>query len=130
MVREVRAVMRAMKLATIDLPRYPTKALLAAAALPAPIARLVLGRSIASGRGSKPPSLLLDVRAGKSDTEVKVLNGAVAAAARTFGISAPVNATYAAILEEISNNPDAWGRYRKEPQALIAAIEGASHDHA
>jgi ketopantoate reductase len=130
MVREVHAVMRAMKLAPVDLPRYPTKALFTAASLPAPMARLILGRSIAGGRGTKPPSLLLDVRAGKSQTEVKVLNGAVAAAARAAGISAPVNATYAAILEEISNNPNAWSRYRNQPQALIAAVEGASHEHA
>ena len=130
MLREVRSVMRAEHLTPIDLPRYPTRALFTAAALPLPLARLILGRSIAGGRGTKPPSLLLDVRAGKPHTEVSVLNGAVAAAAHAHQIPTPVNATYAAILEEISNNPDAWSRYRKQPQALIAAIEGASHDHA
>ena len=79
-IREVRAVMGAMGVTPIDLPRYPVRALQAIATLPSPIARTLLAGRIAGARGTKPPSLLLDLRAGRPQTEVDVLNGAVAAA--------------------------------------------------
>src|SRR5215469_10569263 len=85
MVREVREVMAAMNVGAIDLPRYPVRALFAIAQLPSPVARGLLARSIAGARGTKPPSLLLDLRSAKPQTEVEVLNGAVAAAGREHG---------------------------------------------
>src|SRR5581483_1041184 len=75
-IREVRAVMAAMNMKSMDLPRYPIRALQRVATLPSPIARVVLANRIASARGTKPPSLLLDLRHGKQQTEVDVLNGA------------------------------------------------------
>jgi 2-dehydropantoate 2-reductase len=125
MVREVAAVMKAAKIPAIDLPRYPTRALFAAAALPTPLARLALGRSFARGRGAKPPSLLLDLRGGKPETEVAYLNGAVAAAAARARVAAPVNATYARLVESIARTPDLWMTYREQPHAVIAEVEGA-----
>lgn len=130
MVREVHEVMRALDIAPIDLPRYPTRALFALSSLPLPLARLALGRSIAGGRGAKPPSLLLDVRAGKPETEVGVLNGAVAAAGARLGVATPVNATYTRVLEGVSRDPRTWERYRKQPQTLLAEVEGASRNYA
>ncbi|HMC48293.1 MAG TPA: 2-dehydropantoate 2-reductase N-terminal domain-containing protein, partial [Caballeronia sp.] len=45
-IREVRAVMKALNIPAMDLPRYPLRALQAAASLPSPIARLVLANRI------------------------------------------------------------------------------------
>ncbi|MGH7327475.1 MAG: ketopantoate reductase family protein, partial [Polyangiaceae bacterium] len=90
-VRETRAVMLAQKTTPIDLPRYPVRALQAIATLPTPISRLILANRIAGGRGRKPPSLLLDLRSNKNQTEVGVLNGAVADAGHRLGIPTPVN---------------------------------------
>jgi 2-dehydropantoate 2-reductase len=42
-LREVRATMKALGIAVIDLPRYPVRALLAIAALPTPLARAAFG---------------------------------------------------------------------------------------
>jgi 2-dehydropantoate 2-reductase len=124
-IREVKAVMRARSIAAIDLPRYPVRALFAAASLPAPAARAVLGTRIASARGAKPPSLLLDLRSGRRRTEVDVLNGAVAEAGRAVGVAAPVNATYARVLDAIAREPEGWDAFRRRPDALAAAVDAA-----
>ena len=121
-VREVRAVMQALDVAPLDLPRYPVRALLMLAALPAPVARIVLANRIAGARGRKAPSLLLDLRAAKQRTEVDVLNGAVAAAARQAGIDAPVNTVFARLVNDIANMPQLWAKYRERPDALQSEV--------
>ncbi len=125
-IRETAAAMRAQGIAAVDLPRYPVRALLRVAALPLPVARVLLGTRIARARGAKPPSLLLDLRAGKARSEVDVLNGAVATAARAAGTAAPVNATYARLIAEIARDPARWADFRGRPDALVAAVAAAS----
>jgi 2-dehydropantoate 2-reductase len=123
-IREVRDTMKALGIAAIDLPRYPVRALQGIAGLPAPVARGILANRIAGARGEKPPSLLLDLRAGKRQTEVEALNGAVARAAREAGVAAPVNAVYARLVSDIAHMPQLWAKYRERPEALIAEVEG------
>ncbi len=122
-VREVRAVMRALRLTPIDLPRYPVRALQSLAALPSPVACSLLARRIAEGRGSKPPSLLLDLRAGKGKTEVMELNGAVASVGREHGVLTPVNTVFARVLSDIANMPQLWAKYRERPATLATEVE-------
>ncbi|HZV77672.1 MAG TPA: 2-dehydropantoate 2-reductase N-terminal domain-containing protein [Candidatus Babeliales bacterium] len=123
MIREVRAVMQALRLEPIDLPRYPVRALFAVAALPSPLSRTLLAHSIAGARGTKPPSLLLDLRRAKPQTEVDVLNGAVAAAGLERHVPAPVNAVYARVLNDIAHTPPLWAKYRERPDRLEAEVE-------
>jgi 2-dehydropantoate 2-reductase len=123
MIREVRAVMAAMGFGPIDLPRYPVKALFSVVALPSAVARRMLAGRVAGARGTKPPSLLRDLRAGNPQTEVDVLNGAVATAGRANGVPAPVNAVYARVLDDIANMPQLWSKYRERPEALVAEVE-------
>ncbi len=122
-IRETRAVMAAMGLTSVDLPRYPVRALQGVVALPTPVAKLLLASRIAGARGRKPPSLLLDLRAGKGETEVGVLNGAVAEAGRRLGVPTPVNTVFARVLDDIANMPQLWAKYRERPQALLAEVE-------
>jgi 2-dehydropantoate 2-reductase len=122
-IREVRAVMNALNLVPVDLPRYPVRALQGIATLPTPVARLVLANRVAGARGRKPPSLLQDLRAGKSQTEVDVLNGAVAAAGDAHGVRTPVNAVFARVLDDISHMPALWAKYRERPEALEAEVQ-------
>ncbi|MDQ2908451.1 MAG: ketopantoate reductase family protein [Candidatus Eremiobacteraeota bacterium] len=122
-VREARAVMAALRLHTVDLPRYPIRALQGIVKLPIPVAKVVLAARIAGARGRKPPSLLLDLQAAKGRTEVDVLNGAVAAVARDLGVPAPVNSTYARVLADIAHMPQLWAKYRERPAALLAEVE-------
>jgi hypothetical protein len=93
------------------------------ATLPSAVARPILANRIAAARGSKPPSLLLDLRAAKGRTEVGVLNGAVAEAGRTLGVSTPVNAVLARVLSDIAGMPQLWAKYRERPAALLSEIE-------
>ncbi len=123
MIREVRAVMKALDIVPIDLPRYPVNALFGVTTLPSPVARTMLAGRIVRGRGTKPPSLLIDLRAGKPHTEVDVLNGAVAAAGRANGVATPVNAVYARVLDDIAHMPQLWPKYRERPEALLAEVE-------
>jgi 2-dehydropantoate 2-reductase len=121
-IREVRAVMSKLGIVPIDLPHYPVRALQAIATLPSPLARAVLANRIARARGRKPPSLLLDLRAGKNQSEVDVLNGAVARAADTLGLRAPVNAVFARVLNDITHMPQLWAKYRERPDVLEAEV--------
>ena len=123
MLREVRSVMQAMGITPIDLPRYPVRALLGVATLPSPIARGVLATRIAGARGTKPPSLLLDLRRGIPETEVNVLNGAVTAAGLEHLVATPVNAVYTRVLDAIAHMPQLWAKYRERPEALEAEVE-------
>jgi 2-dehydropantoate 2-reductase len=96
-LRETLAVMRARGIAVVALPGYNLP-LLALALRVAPLAllRRVLAPLIASSRGSKPPSLQLDLERGRS--EVAWLNGAVAQAGREAGVATPVNRALAETL--------------------------------
>lgn len=121
-LRECRAVMHAMGITSIDLPRYPVRALQGVVSLPSPLARAILAHRIAGARGSKPPSLLLDLRASKGRTEVDVLNGAVVEAGHRLGVSTPVNAVFARVLSDIAHMPQLWAKYRERPAALVAEV--------
>jgi 2-dehydropantoate 2-reductase len=122
-IREVRAVMNAMGITPIDLPRYPLRALQSIATLPSPIARTIMAGRIAGARGTKPPSLLLDLRQGKPQSEVDVLNGAVAAAGQTHGVPTPVNSVFARVLDDIAHMPQLWAKYRERPEALESEVQ-------
>jgi len=124
-IREVRATMKALGIATIDLPRYPVRALHAVASLPSALARPVLASRIAGARGEKPPSLLLDLRGAKHRTEVQVLNGAVVRAARDAGVRVPVNTVLTRVLDDIAHMPQLWAKYRERPDALVAEVQAA-----
>ena len=122
-IRETRAVMAAMnhrfgRFAALSGARAAD----GGATLPAPFAELLLANRIAGARGRKPPSLLLDLRAGKGRTEVDVLNGAVAATGRSLGVPAPVNAVFARVLSDIAHMPQLWAKYRERPEALQAEV--------
>jgi 2-dehydropantoate 2-reductase len=122
-VRETHAVMGALGLSALDLPRYPVRALNVVASLPLPLSRLVLARRIAGARGHKAPSLLLDLRAGRGRTEVGFLSGAVASAGRTSGTPTPVNAVFERLVGDIAQFPQLWAKYRERPLALVAEVE-------
>ena len=121
-IREVRAVMQAMHISPVDLPRYPVRAMQGIATLPSPVSRKLLASRVAGARGTKPPSLLLDLRAGRAQTEVDFLNGAVACAGRDHNVRTPVNAVYARVLEDIAHMPQLWAKYREHPDTLAGEV--------
>jgi len=91
MLRECLAVMQALRLHVVDLPRIPVRALALATRLPPWLSRRILGRAAGSGRGAKMPSFHIDLRSGRGKSEVDALHGAVARAGALHGVPTPVN---------------------------------------
>lgn len=116
---ETIAVMDAMRITPVDLIGFPVRLLVRAArTLPTPLLRALLANRVAHGRGDKLPSLLLDLRSGKHQTEVGALNGAVALNAVRNGSQAPVNAKVTAVVDGIAAGLVAWDEYRGKPEKL------------
>ena len=124
--REALAVIDRLAIRPINLPRYPA-ALLARAMryMPPPLLYPILRRVVAGGRGSKPPSLQLDLARGSPRSEGEFLYGAVARAAAEAGLAAPVNRALSAILQAISSGAEPWDAYRRHPERLLAVVAAA-----
>ncbi len=112
-------VMSRLKLAAVNLVDFPTTLLAASAkALPADILRFVLANRVARGRGGKLPSLLMDLRAHRAQTEVMALNGAVADRAESVGVNASTNRRVAEVVSGVASGKLSWDDYRGRPERL------------
>jgi 2-dehydropantoate 2-reductase len=119
---ETLAVMEAMGIAPVSLPRYPVRLLATAMRrMPAILLNPVLRRKIAGGRGGKPPSLQLGLAQGNPRSEGEFLYGAVARAGADVGIDTPVNRALWETLRAIASGEVAWDTYRGKPDRLIEA---------
>lgn len=119
--REAMAVIRQQGCRLVNLGGYPLALLEPALrSLPAAWLRGPLGRFVVGGRGSKMPSLYLDVESGKGRSEVRWLNGAVVDAARRLGQSAPANQVLCDSLWAVINGEEPWDAYRGRPEVLLA----------
>ena len=120
---ETLAVMDALGIAPVSLPRYPVRLLAAAMRhMPAIMLNPVLRRKIAGGRGGKPPSLQLGLAQGNPRSEGEFLYGAVARAGAEAGIDTPVNRALWETLRAIASGAVAWDAYRGKPERLIEAV--------
>ena len=121
MLRETAAVMRGLGLRPVKLPGYPTP-LLAWGARRAPffVLRPVMRKMVAGGRGTKPPSLLLELRRGRRRSEVADLNGAVVRAGEQVGLSTPVNRALSETLTRLVEGQIQWDSIRRQPEVLLA----------
>jgi 2-dehydropantoate 2-reductase len=117
---EAIAVMRRLKIQPVNLIDYPSAVLAASAGvLPASLLRVVLAKRVTSGRGGKLPSLLMDLRAHRSQSEVDALNGAVAAQGAKAGIQAMANTAVACVVSGIASGSMRWEDYRGHPERLF-----------
>jgi hypothetical protein len=119
--------MRAQGIAAVSLPGYPVDwlaRLVGAAWLPRPITRTILRPFLRSGRGTKMPSLHIDLAAGRATSEIGVLNGAIVAAGQQCGVATPVNRTLTEILEGLVTKQLRWADYQHQPEKLIEAAAG------
>jgi len=118
--REALRVMRRAGVHPVDLPGYPVRLLVAVGRLlPEEVFRRAVGPKVVGGRGGKVPSLLGDVRSGRSRTEAPFLNGAVAEAARRLGLEAPVNRALAEAVEALASGNASPERYAAGPETLF-----------
>jgi 2-dehydropantoate 2-reductase len=121
-LHECLAVMGALKVEVVDLPGTPVRALALGVRLPAVLARPLLRRGVSAGRGSKMPSLHIDLHSGRGKTEVRWLNGAVARHGAECGVPTPVNRVLTETLEGLSQGTLSKDAFRRQPRALLRLI--------
>jgi len=114
-------VIRGLGLRPVALPGYPVPLLAKVMALPEWAGRPVLSRRIGRGRGEKMPSLWEDLERGRTQSEVEVLNGAVAREGARLGFPTPANALLARVLLALAGGTRDRAEFRRNPQALVAA---------
>ena len=121
-LRECLAVMKALRYNVVNLPGVPVRALAFATRLPAWLARPLLLRGVAGGRGGKMPSLHIDLHLGRTQTEVRWLHGAVARHGALAGVPAPVNQVLSDTLQALSARRFNLEEFRRRPEALLARM--------
>lgn len=122
--RETLAVMRAQGIGTLGLGGYPFPQLAPfIRTLPVAVLRRAMARFVIAGRGSKMPSLYLDLAAGKRRSEVAYLNGAVAQAGEQIGVAVPVNRMLWQVLQAICDGREMWESWQGRPEHLLAQFE-------
>jgi 2-dehydropantoate 2-reductase len=121
-LREALRVMAALGLKPVALPGYPAPLLSAAVAASPWLVRPLLRRYMQRGRGTNRPSLWQDLERGRPQSEVEVLNGAVAREGAKLGVATPVNAALTAVLQGLASGRLDRNGFRRRPDALLAAI--------
>ncbi len=123
MLRECLAVMRAMKLAVVDLPGTPVKALAFAAKLPPWLSKPFVSRAAGSGRGGKMPSFHIDLYSARGKSEVEYLHGAVVREGRARGIPTPVNELLTTILLALTKGEIPLEEFAGKPEKLLSKLQ-------
>ena len=124
-LRECGQVMQAQGLQAVKLPGYPVDwlaRLVARQWLPRRVKRAILRPFLASGRGTKMPSLQIDLAAGRPTSEIEALNGAIVQAGRKFNVATPVNQTLTNILGGLISGQLSWADYQNQPEKLLEAV--------
>jgi 2-dehydropantoate 2-reductase len=124
-LREALRVMQAVGLRVVALPGYPVPLISAAVAAPPWLVRPLFRRYIMRGRGSSRPSMWQDLERGRTQSEVEVLNGAVAGEGARRGVPTPVNAALAAIVQGLASGGLDRSEFRQHPGALLARVADA-----
>ena len=103
-LREALAVMKKLGISITDLPGTPVKMLInALTSLPLSIGRFLVGVPLSTARGGKMPSLQIDLNAGRVQSEVEFLNGAVVRFGQKIGVATPVNQVLTQTLVYLAN---------------------------
>lgn len=123
--REALRVMAALGLKPVALPGYPVRLFSTAVAAPPWLVRPLLRRYIERGRGTNRPSLWQDLKRGRGQSEVEVLNGAVTREGAKLGVPTPVNTVLTEVLRGLASGRLNRDSFRQHPDALLAAIADA-----
>lgn len=119
MLEECLAVMKAMKLEVVDVPRTPARALAFATNLPLWISKPIVSRVAGGGRGNKMPSFHIDLHSGRGKSEVEYLNGAVVREGKRLGIPTPVNELLTNILLALTRKEISLEEFANQPEKLL-----------
>lgn len=118
-MREAVDVMNALDIGVVNLPGTPVNPwVFAMTRLPEGISRPLIARLLGAGRGGKMPSFHIDLYAGRKQSEVVFLNGAVASFARKLGMHAPVNEVLTRILRGLASGDLPFEKYNDHPERI------------
>jgi 2-dehydropantoate 2-reductase len=121
-LREALAVMSKMGIGAVDLPKTPVKLLALGVRLPVMLARPFLAKAVGGGRGAKMPSFHIDLHAGRGQSEVEYLNGAVARYGEKVGVPTPVNRKLTEILLALTHKEIPLDTYDHQPEKLLREL--------
>ncbi len=126
-LREALAVMRSLHIPLVDLPRTPVQLLgFVVQHLPPALSRLLLMRTIGSGRGTKMPSFHIDLHSGRGKSEVDYLNGAVMRFGLKAGVATPVNQLLNQTLLAMTEGSLAVDAFAHQPEKLLRLLDGVA----
>jgi len=122
--REALDVMRSLGIRPMAFGGYPLPlAVPLIRYLPIPLVRSLMGRFASKGRGSKMPSVYLDLQKGKRQTEIPWLNGAVARYGVQAHVPTPVNAVLDALVAAVAERRIAWEEIRGHPERILREVQ-------
>jgi len=124
-LRECLAVMRAQEIGLTDLPGTPVRALALAALLPPRLSRPLLARAAGAGRGAKMPSFHIDLYAGRKQSEVTFLHGAVVRFGEKLNLPTPVNRFLTQTLLDLTEGRLPLDTYDHQPEKFLQAARAA-----
>jgi len=122
MLKECLDVMKAQNLEVVDLPGTPVKLLALAAHLPIWLSKPFLSRAAGSGRGGKMPSFHIDLYAGRGQSEIEYLHGAVVREGKKHGVPTPVNEVLTTTLLALTNKEIPLEEFAGQPEKLLANV--------
>ena len=118
-IRETLDVMKALGISPVNIPGVPVKALcFAVRCLPGFLTRPILVKAVGGGRGGKMPSFYIDLHAGRKESEVEFLNGAVVRYGEKLGVDTPVNKAYYEVLTQLARGTLPLNTYERNPGKL------------
>ena len=121
-LRETLRVMRQARIKPVNFGRYRFKLLAPLIQIaPKPLLRQFL-RAQTGARGDKMPSLQIDLNAGKGQSEVGWLNGAVVRTGQAIGVATPVNQVLTDTLLNLVQGPEQRASWRNNHARLLAAL--------
>ncbi len=120
-LREAMRVARAQGIRFVNLPGYPVSLFAAAVrTLPLSLLQPALIPLVAKGRGSKIPSLHIDLWSGKRRSEIDELNGAVVRIGARLNIPTPANALLVTIFKDLQSGRAGQAEWRHRADRLWA----------
>ncbi len=123
-IQEAVAVMQKLGIKPINLPRAPVRLLISILTkYPLFISQPLMVRLMGKGRGNKEPSLLIDLKLGRNQSEVDFLNGAVARIGAQLDVATPINAFLADTLYQIVSKRIDGDIFRNNPAVLLKRME-------
>jgi 2-dehydropantoate 2-reductase len=122
MAHEALAVMAAQGIHPVDLPKIPVRALAFALRLPPFLARPLMKKVVGGGRGGKMPSFHIDLHAGRRQSEVEWLQGAVVHYGEKFGVPTPVNRLLTQTLLAMVRGEVPIAEFSHQPEKLVALL--------